>query len=230
MVVTTGKHYWIILNTKGKKCLYILFVEDQEEELTSFKAIRKVHEVNNHKKREQLITAYRNAGWISPDVVNTINHVVNDCHVCQKFQKSVKRPKVTLPKSSSFNKVVTLDLKEMGSKYILWMVDSFTKFIQGKLIHNKMAETVIDAINTAWNCYVGYPSIGYFADNGREFANIKLDELTSEHSRTLKFGPSYSPWSNGINEWNHASADIMIRKMMEDKKTPLKDTLVKAAV
>ena len=29
----------------------VLFLEDQEGELTSFKAIRKVHKINNHKKK-----------------------------------------------------------------------------------------------------------------------------------------------------------------------------------
>ena len=32
-----------------------------------------------------------------------------------------------------------------------------------------------------------------------------------------------------MNEKNHASADVTIRKMMEDKRTPLMDALVKAA-
>ena len=45
----------------------------------------------------------------------------------------------------------------------------------------------------------------------------------------MKFGPAYSPWSNGINERNHASADLTIKKLMEEKKTPLSDALVKAA-
>ena len=62
---------------------------------------------------------------------------------------------------------------------------------------------------------VGFPSQGFFADNGGEFANIKLDKLTSKLGLTVKFGPSYSLWSNGINERNHASADITIKKLME---------------
>ena len=57
LVVTTAKIYGIILETRGEKSLDVLFLEDQEEELTSFKAIRKVHEVNNHEKKEQLVTA-----------------------------------------------------------------------------------------------------------------------------------------------------------------------------
>ena len=109
------------------------------------------------------------------------------------------------------------------------MIDSFTRFIQGKFILNKKADTIIEAVNTTWNLNVGFPSVGFFADNGGEFANTKLDEFTSKLGLTVMFGPSYSPWSNGLNERNHASADITIRKMMEDKKTPLTDALVKAA-
>ena len=45
----------------------------------------------------------------------------------------------------------------------------------------------------------------------------------------MKFGPAYSPWSNRINERNHASGDLTIKKWMEEKKTPLSDMLVKAA-
>ena len=61
----------------------------------------------------------------------------------------------------------------------MWMVDSFTKFIQGKFINKKKAETVLDAINTTWNYNVGYPSVVFFTDTGRDFANINLDKLTS---------------------------------------------------
>ena len=71
------------------------------------KAVRKVHEVNCHRRKEQLIAAYRNPGWISPELANIINHVVNDLLVCQKFEKSVARPRAFLPKATSFNKIVT---------------------------------------------------------------------------------------------------------------------------
>ena len=69
----------------------------------------------------------------------------------------------------------------------------------------------------------------FFADNSKEFSNIKLDKLTSKLGLTVKFGLAYSPWSNGLNERNHASADLTIKKLMEEKKIPLNDSLVKAA-
>ena len=94
MVDTTGGHYGIILETRKKNnsSLFlveddsgILFMEDKEGDLCSFRAVRKVHEVNQHKRKEQLMATYRNAGWMSPELANIIDHVVNDCKVCQKF-------------------------------------------------------------------------------------------------------------------------------------------------
>ena len=32
-----------------------------------------------------MIDAYTNAGLMSPGVVKTITHDVNDCNICQKF-------------------------------------------------------------------------------------------------------------------------------------------------
>ena len=79
MIDTQGGHYGIVLETKKKQnILYledalgdkfgVLFLEDREEELCSFKAVRQVHEVNHHKQKDQMIAAYRNAGWISPEL------------------------------------------------------------------------------------------------------------------------------------------------------------------
>ena len=39
------------------------------------------------------------------------------------------KPKVALPRATSFNDIVTLDLKQFGNKYILWGIDSFTRFV-----------------------------------------------------------------------------------------------------
>ena len=196
-------------------------------ELCSFKAVRQVHEVNRHKQKDQLLACYRKAGWLLPELLDTITRVIQDCKICQKFSKSVMRPKIALPKSRSFDEVVTLDLKEFGAKYIHWMIDLFTRFIQGKLITNKKADTIIQALTDLWCMSVGFPSQGFFADNGGEFANIKLEELTSRLALMVRFRPS--PWSNGINKRNHASADITIKKLMHKYKTPLTDSLVKAA-
>ena len=178
--------------------------------MNDYKAIRKVHEVNNHKSADQLIIHYRRADLIGPETTKLIKQVVKDCKICQKFSKSLAKPKIALPIASSFNEIVTLDLKQFGDKYVLWCICAFTRFIQGRLLKNKKAETIINAIEECWNLTLGIPTIGYYADNGREFKNIKMDELVSKLGISISYGPAYSPWSNGINERNHASCDITV--------------------
>ena len=153
----------------------IPFMEDKEGDLCSFPAVRKVHEVNRHKGKEQLLNAYRKAGWMSPELSNIIDRVVNDCKICQKFQKSVAIPRVKLPKATSFNEVVTLDLKEFGNEYVLWMIDRFSRFMIGKLLDNKKADPIMHLIMDHWFMSVGFPACGFFTDNGGKFANLKLD-------------------------------------------------------
>ena len=82
-----------------------------------------------------------------------------------------------LPKASLFNEVVTLDLKAFGSKYVLWIIDSFSRFVQGKVIHNSMVDTIIKAVTDTWILCFGIPSVGFYADNGGEFVNVKIDKL-----------------------------------------------------
>ena len=109
------------------------------------------------------------------------------------------------------------------------MINSFIQFMQGKVITNKKADTIITALTDSWWLSVGFPSQGFFADNNDKFANIKLDELTSKLGLLVRFSPSYSPQINGLNEQNHASADVTIKKLMEQNKVALSDSLVKAA-
>ena len=98
IVDTSGGHYGVILETRKRTSSSILFVEDdsgvllveaEKKDLCFFKSVRKVHEVDRHKEKEQLMATYRNAGWMSPEMVNVINRVIDDCKVCQKFQRSV---------------------------------------------------------------------------------------------------------------------------------------------
>ena len=55
----------------------MVYLEDKEVELTSFKVITKVHEINNHKRGDQLLSAYSRAEWMSPDVIMEIRKVVH---------------------------------------------------------------------------------------------------------------------------------------------------------
>merc|ERR1712121_235876 len=168
LIETTGNHVAIEIERKSIKEEEIFFAKEGER-LDMFKAIRKVHEVTNHKSAQKLIKSYRNTGIIGPETVKTIRQVVKDCKICQKFGRSMVRPKVALPRATSLNEIITLDLKQFGSKYVLWCIDAFTRFVQGKLLNNKKVETIVNSVNESWNLAFGIPGIGYYADNGMEF-------------------------------------------------------------
>ena len=55
---------------------------------------------------------------------------------------------------------------------------------------------------------------------------MKMDELIFKLGISAIFGPAYSPWLNRVNEWNHYSCDIIIKKIMEQyKKLALQDAV-----
>ena len=180
--------------------------------------MRKVHVNTNHKSEANLLHAYKQANLLTDEVRRLIKKVCENCSICQKLQKSQSKPKVALPKVTDFNQIVTLDLKLFGDRYVLWLVDSFTRFIQGCVLKNKQAETVVEAVQSVWCLRFGYPSRGFWADNGNEFQNKDMSEFMSKLGLKIEFGPTYSPWSNGINERNHYSADIIVKKAQETDK------------
>ena len=149
MIKTNGGHNAVVLNIKDTNDEVVHYLQkssDTDDLITGFKGIKKVHEVTNHKSESNLIHAYRNANLISPTLVKTIKDVVRRCKVCAKMKKSMPKPKLALPKAQDFNQIVTLDLKEMNGKYILWMICSFTRFMLGKVIPNKKADTIVEAL------------------------------------------------------------------------------------
>ena len=112
--------------------------------------------------------------------------------------------------------MIILDLKQVGDKYVLWCMDSFTRFIQGKLLNNKKRDTILNATDECWNIPFGKPTIGFYADDDTEY-EVKIENLINK-GITMNYDPTYSPWSNDIDRKNHASGEITIKKLMEDKK------------
>ena len=152
----------------------------KEIDLEDEKKIMKIHESTNHKSENNMLHAYRNAGKLNDGVRKSVKKVIESCNVCKKYKRSQGKPKVTLTKVTDFNQFVTMDLKQFDGVNVLWLIDSFTRFIQGKVLSNKEAETVIEAVNLAWNWKFGFPLTGFWADNGREFKNNDMEELASK--------------------------------------------------
>ena len=86
-----------------------------------------------------------------------------------------------------------------------------------------MVNTIKEALKDSWIYKVGIPLVRFWADNGREFSKLKMDELTSKLGITIKFAPAYSSCRNGLNEHNYTYVYMNINKLLEIKKMSLND-------
>ena len=99
---------------------------------------------------------------------------------CKKFSPTLPRPVVSLPAAMEFNQVLTMDLKEvkvLNYRYILHMIDGFTRLGVSVFINNKKPETIVSNLMKHW------VSVGYgkpcriWMDVGGKFCNETLKEL-----------------------------------------------------
>ena len=61
-------------------------------------------------------------------------------------------------------------------------------------MHNTKAETMIKMVMDTWLMSFGIPSMGSYVDDGREFVNIKMDELKAKLGITVRYRSAFSPW------------------------------------
>ena len=181
--------------------------------------LTKFHKGSGHKSERNMMHSLSQANVVTPDTRKIVRNVVSACKECKKFGRSLPKPKTTLPKVCDTNQIITWDLKEWDNKFIMWMIDSFSRFVKGIVIPNKKKETVLKVLYYDWCCQMGYPSQGFWSDNGGEFRNSTMIEFVEKCQLTLNFGPSHSPWSNGLNERNHGVCDAIVKKAMESDKT-----------
>ena len=106
--------------------------------------------------------------------------VVEKCEICKRQSKSKSKPAVAIPKATEFNTIITIDLKIVGERYILWMVDACTRFIQGRVLSYKNPLIIIRALHRGWCLPYGYPTVGFWCDNGGEFRNSKMEEFVNK--------------------------------------------------
>ena len=126
-------------------------------------------------------------------MVVLINESVKKCEICRKNSQSKSKPSVAIPRAADFNLVVTIDLKSIGDKYILWMICSFTEFIKRIIVKNRKTETIVKALHGTWCLDLGFPTVGFWYDNGGEFRNMTMEEFVNKLRLKIEFTPSFSP-------------------------------------
>jgi hypothetical protein len=194
----------------------------------------KLHKYFGHASADSLWRVIKNSTNKEEYTLAELQEIYENCDVCNHSKRKMFKKKTSLPRSTGFNQVVTMDLKcNSDGTYILWLVDDATRMIRGQVVNDKKPETIIDALEAAWvngrGIGPGMPEKYFFCDNGGEFINDKMMGLAQRAGINIKKTSSFSPQQNGLNERNHGIADIMVEKIRrESPKMKLQDAIDQA--
>jgi len=154
------------------------------------------------------------------------------CAICNaKFAKQVaKRPIVPIV-SHGFLDRLQMDLFDMQQtpggasqqyRYVMHLVDHFTRFSVLRALENKEAESVLRVLEDVC-ALIGYPTI-LQSDNGTEFKNSLVQDFCARNGIKMLHGSPYHPQSQGSCERGNQSAK---RKLAAQAAQDRKDVLNK---
>ncbi len=128
------------------------------------------------------------------------------CVKCAQFKDTSSGPAPILeyPPPNRLCDVVSIDLLQLptsaqGSKYLVVMVDIFSRYVLLVPIKEKTTKNVAHAIVSKLICEFSAPRV-LLGDNGAEFRNRLLQEICNQIGINHTFTVAYHPASNGLVE------------------------------
>ncbi len=105
-----------------------------------------------------------------------------------------------------------------GNRFILTMIDYFSKWAEAYALPNHEAKTVADCIVNRWIAHHGIP-IGIHSDNAPEFRGYVITQLTKMLSMKGTFTTPYSPQSNGLCECLNQTIENIIKCTVREEQS-----------
>ena len=111
----------------------------------SRKDVQKLHHVFGHVSMKRLKELISKSNKMTDEVEGYLEEIQENCRSCNCNRIAKPKPAVSLPRATTFNQVVTVDLKqyeENDYRYIIYLVDMFSRLIVGSFIKDKNPSTV----------------------------------------------------------------------------------------
>ncbi len=117
----------------------------------------------------------------------------------------------------AFDEIGPLPITANGNRFILTMIDYFSKWAEAYSLPNHKAETVADCIVKRWIAHHGIP-VRIHSDNAPEFRGHVITQLKKMLSMKGTFTTPYRPQSNGLCErMNQTIENIIKCTVREDR-------------
>ena len=170
LINTTGEDDNVFFN--DVLAVDLLKMTEQEQR----KAVEKLHKQFGHTPREKFKTFLKEAKVWNKDIERHLDRIMKSCEGCIKRLRNPDKPVVSLPMAKSFNEKVAIDLKVWKDKYILHMVDMWSRLTISCFIDRKKPREVIDKLMGKWIAYYGVMG-AVLNDNGGEFTGDEIKEV-----------------------------------------------------
>lgn len=177
-----------------------------------------------HESPPKMVERIRKTWWW-PGITTDAFTFANDCPVCRKNKKkdpkSCTELKLSEPATRPFERC-SIDLlgpwksQEGGKKYILVIIDAFSKFAQFVVVNNKTAEEVADKLWHKWIVQFGAFTV-LLSDQGKEFNNKVLNFICEHMKIDKRKTAAYHPQTNGQAEVTNKKIIKYLKSMVENK-------------
>ena len=160
-----------------------------------------------------------------PGMTKDIKNWVLKCLPCDmikgvkgktKLPLNLEIPSVKFEKVS-FDVVTPGGITDRGNRYILVLIDHFSKFADAYALPDHTAETVANCIVNRWIKYFGCPR-RLHCDHAREFEGIVLKQVTEYLEISKTRTTPFAPWSDGQCERMNQTLEKMLAAVCYDHK------------
>ena len=189
---------------------------EEEQRLT----IRKVHKQFGHLSSKKFYEFFRKSSinWTPGLLKEELKKIEKTCEGCQLKRRRPDKPAACIPHADGFNQCVGIDLKVEsgpGGGIILYVIDMWSKLMQGCYVPSKKPEHIVAGILDCWISKYGIFDRTVH-DNGGEFVGKAFVEMTDLLGIQDTTTAAHSPFSAGIVEKHHALCDKTLEALRRD--------------
>ena len=147
---TSSGHYCIPIDSYCKipmesVCMVQL---DKLSDHKRYVTLQKLHRQFAHPTPLKLKGLLKDANIWCEEYEQDLADIYKKCDICKMYSRTPPRPVVAMPMASRFNQKVAMDLKQWGNRWILHIIDMFSRFTVSIFVHRKKSCEIIDKIMT----------------------------------------------------------------------------------
>lgn len=147
------------------------------------------------------------------------------CEVCLKSKRSYERKQPLNPFKLPFNSpraLIAMDIAYLpwtscGYRYVLVIVDLFSKYMEAIPMKNQEAVTVAEALEYGWFNRYGYP-LAMLSDQCRNVDGGVIRELCAKYGITKLHSSAYHPEGDGEAERTIQTFKQTMRCILEERQ------------